>query len=61
MIWEENVENVVSLMSETSERKWVCNIQYLFIAFVLWVDDTAMKKVSKVHDLRGEQTCNQPL
>lgn len=32
--------------------------KYSLIAFVLWVDVTAMKKVSKVHDVWSEQTFN---
>lgn len=38
-----------------SKRKWFVTFnKYSIIAFVLWVEDSAVKKVRKVHDLGGE-------
>ena len=40
------------------EEAFVAFSKYSLTAFALWVEDTAVEKVTKVHDLRGKQTFN---
>lgn len=52
------MESVVSCQRILRGKGFVTFNKYSLIAFVLQVEDTAKKKVSKVHDLRDKQTFN---
>lgn len=58
MTGEERMGGVVSCQRILRGKRFVTFNKYSLIAFVLWVEDTAKKKVSKVHDLWYKQTFN---
>lgn len=55
---EEGGESAVSCQRILRGKRFVTFNKYSLIAFVLQVEDTAKKKVSKVHDLWDKQTFN---